>query len=407
MFTGPLLPLLALLTVLNPVPVLGGNGGLSSPGPSIRFGGGVCLGAAIDLLGGGGCGLDCDCDCGSGSSRYRCGGGEGVEDGFGALARREGFLFGIGGGAGLRAIWLCREDWAAAKGWRDGREGSECVDAFDGVREMFEVRGSLVPSTFGIVELEVEPGVVAPELYWGTMSFLAIGFEVLFKLVVELDGGFGPLPLKSTVCALAVPLAGGGSGLSLFPILLTSTQSGSGLGVNGLLGRFGFGKWSLLGGCTLDRAGRPCKEDKHESKSRDQGRYTVIQPPLPAIRARGRQPRLDGVVPYEIFIVCFVHDACSAGIADYTAALEVDFLRELFFLLFVDFADQTLECCVYRSMYIVSLSQHAVAPCWNSSFFRSVIGIGAEVVLVRWHEGYAGFGIVREGKTGNHVDIEL
>lgn len=47
-------------------------------------------------------------------------------------------------------------------------------------------------------------------------------------------------PLKSTVCALAVPRAGGGSGLP--PMRFTSTQSGSGEGVNGLLGLFGLGK---------------------------------------------------------------------------------------------------------------------------------------------------------------------
>lgn len=45
--------------------------------------------------------------------------------------------------------------------------------------------------------------------------------------------------LKSTVRARWEPRAGGGSGL--LPSLLISTQSGSGLGVKGLLGRFGFG----------------------------------------------------------------------------------------------------------------------------------------------------------------------
>jgi len=38
---------------------------------------------------------------------------------------------------------------------------------------------------------------------------------------------------------------------------LTSTQSGSGEGVKGLEGRFGLGKWSGVGGWTLERAGRP------------------------------------------------------------------------------------------------------------------------------------------------------
>lgn len=52
--------------------------------------------------------------------------------------------------------------------------------------------------------------------------------------------------LKSTVRARWEPRAGGGSGL--LPSLLISTQSGSGLGVKGLLGRFGFGMYSLDGG---------------------------------------------------------------------------------------------------------------------------------------------------------------
>lgn len=110
---------------------------------------------------------------------------------------------------------------------------------------MFEVvrlrslMGSRLPSVFRICD--------AWSGWRGTLSFRAIGFRGAFgppccKLVVELD--FEPdvlAPLKSTVRALCEPLAGGGSGLPL-PIFLTSTQSGSGLGVNGLLGRFGLGK---------------------------------------------------------------------------------------------------------------------------------------------------------------------
>jgi hypothetical protein len=68
----------------------------------------------------------------------------------------------------------------------------------------------------------------------------------LFKPVVEEPSA--PEPLKSTVCARAVPLVGGGSGLAPTRSRLMSTQSGSGLGVNGLLGLFGFGKWSFDGG---------------------------------------------------------------------------------------------------------------------------------------------------------------
>lgn len=92
------------------------------------------------------------------------------------------------------------------------------------------------------------------------MSFLVCkldgslrGFELILG---GLLGVLSPTPLKSTVRALAVPLVGGGSGFPA-PVLFTSTQSGSGEGVNGLLGRLGLGKWSLLGACTLDRAGRP------------------------------------------------------------------------------------------------------------------------------------------------------
>lgn len=98
-------------------------------------------------------------------------------------------------------------------------------------------RRSVVPSR----GVEVEGLDVL--LKGGTMSFRAIeagGREL--RLVVELARLLGmlvPTPLKSTVLARDVPLAGGGSGL---PIRLTSTQSGSGDGVKGLPGRFGLGR---------------------------------------------------------------------------------------------------------------------------------------------------------------------
>jgi hypothetical protein len=70
--------------------------------------------------------------------------------------------------------------------------------------------------------------------YNGAIILRAAGFCVGGKLVEGLS--------KSTVRALCEPRAGGGSGLRLLGMCLTSIQSGSGLGVNGLLGRFGFGK---------------------------------------------------------------------------------------------------------------------------------------------------------------------
>lgn len=120
------------------------------------------------------------------------------------------------------------------------------------------------------------------ELYGGTMSFLAIPLPCCRLVDSDLDCGVF-VPLKSTVCARAVPLVGGGSGLPL--LFLISTQSGSGEGVNGLLGLFGFGKWSFDGGWTLERAGRPSK-DQHECNNRERVYYTIIEPPFPAIRAR-------------------------------------------------------------------------------------------------------------------------
>lgn len=82
------------------------------------------------------------------------------------------------------------------------------------------------------------------------------------KLVVELDIDAGKLVivLASTLRPLE-PRAGGGSGLPLLGKFLTCTQSGSGLGVKGLLGFLGFGKWSLDGGCTRALAGRPSKDE--------------------------------------------------------------------------------------------------------------------------------------------------
>lgn len=58
--------------------------------------------------------------------------------------------------------------------------------------------------------------------------------------MVELDGEVVVAGLlKSTVRARWEPRVGGGSGL--LPSLLISTQSGSGLGVKGLLGFFRLG----------------------------------------------------------------------------------------------------------------------------------------------------------------------
>jgi hypothetical protein len=113
------------------------------------------------------------------------------------------------------------------------------VDAVDAAlaSEPFEPC-SLVPSRFDTGE---------DGLYGGAMSLRA-------TVWLPFRPGLGLL--KSIVRALAVPLAGGGSGLEP-GIRLTSTQSGSGLGVKGLLGRLGLGKWSGAGGCTLERAGRP------------------------------------------------------------------------------------------------------------------------------------------------------
>jgi hypothetical protein len=134
----PFLPL-----PLKPVPVRGGSaGGLSSP--SIRFGTGFLAptlpAVAILLLG-------------SGSSRYPCGGGVALEPL--ALLNNEGFLLGIGGGAGLRRTcgWGLLFTGTAGPGSEDvtggrlrfGRMGSERVDAFDALRRR-SVIGSRAPS---------------------------------------------------------------------------------------------------------------------------------------------------------------------------------------------------------------------------------------------------------------------
>lgn len=160
-------------------------------------------------------------------------------------------MFGMGG-AGLRDISFasCDDSGGGRTARRWGRLGRECVDVFDGVRFR-----SYAPSKFG---MGVDEGLLG--MKGGAMSLRAAGLGAGFvwgMLVDELVLEVAALvPLKSTVWALAVPLAGGGSG-GLPPILLTSTQSGSGDGVNGLLGLFGFGKWSFEGGWTRERAGSP------------------------------------------------------------------------------------------------------------------------------------------------------
>jgi len=123
----------------------------------------------------------------------------------------------------------------------------ERADAFEAARETLRVAGRGgacdVPSRFGTGEPEPEPD--AGGFHGGAASFLAIGLGFApFPFAVCNPGADVGVPLgllKSIVRALAAPLTGGGTGLESKLDRLTSTQSGSGLGVNGLLGFFGFG----------------------------------------------------------------------------------------------------------------------------------------------------------------------
>jgi hypothetical protein len=158
------------------------------------------------------------------------------------LERREGFLLGMGGGAGLRRtrgplFWVVDEKVA---GWA-GRLGRERVDALDAVR-LRSSSASRPPSKFELW--------VACVGNAGTMSFRAGGScDDTGPSSRERDvEGVMLVSLKSTVRALCVPLAGGGSGLPLLLTFFTSTQSGSGLGVKGLRGRFALGNWWSDGG---------------------------------------------------------------------------------------------------------------------------------------------------------------
>lgn len=121
------------------------------------------------------------------------------------------------------------------------------------------------------------------------MSFLAIGFWGVvrwgcWRFVVELVAELGWLvPLKLEGFVRWDPLAGGGSGFPLLMLsLLTSTQSGSGLGVKGLLGRAGFGINPSAGGWTRALAGRPSK-DKHGGYKGEKNQSTIAKPPLSPI----------------------------------------------------------------------------------------------------------------------------
>lgn len=150
------------------------------------------------------------------------------------LERREGFLLGMGGGAGLRRtcgplFWVLKEVAGCA-----GLLGRERVDALDAVR-LRSSSASRPPSKFDLW--------VACVGNAGTMSFRAGGScDDAGPSNRERDAEAEMFAsLKSTVRALCVPLAGGGSGLPLPLTFFTSTQSGSGLGVKGLLGRFALG----------------------------------------------------------------------------------------------------------------------------------------------------------------------
>lgn len=227
------------LLVLPPVPVRGGNGGLLSPSSSKLAGPLLPTGflSAIDRLAGGGLGSSLYCAC------------DGVVCEL-FFDSSEGFLVGIGGGAGLRRTCGPVRWDGGGGGWYEelvtGRVGRERVDAAEGVRRR-SLSASRLPSNWAVC--------VACVGNAGTMSFLALGFGGVFccRLVgVE-------VPLKSTVRALCEPRAGGGSGRP--PMRCTSTQSGSGLGVKGLLGRFWLGMWPSEGGWTRALAGRPLEDE--------------------------------------------------------------------------------------------------------------------------------------------------
>lgn len=92
---------------------------------------------------------------GSGSSRYRCGEGVGEAVPVFVLERSEGFLFGIGGGAGLRRTCGCgllfvgmvgpaRDDVTGGRA-RLGRMGRERVEALEALRRR-SLMGSRAPS---------------------------------------------------------------------------------------------------------------------------------------------------------------------------------------------------------------------------------------------------------------------
>lgn len=93
------------------------------------------------------------------------------------------------------------------------------------------------------------------------------------------EGAWGGL-LKSIVRARWEPRVGGGSGRP--PSLLISTQSDSGLGVKGLLGRLGLGMWFAEGGWTRALAGRPA-EDEYRCGKGEGEEYTVVEPPFAAV----------------------------------------------------------------------------------------------------------------------------
>jgi hypothetical protein len=121
--------------------------------------------------------------------------------------------------------------------------------------------------------------------------------ELVLDVVV-----LGPL-LKSMVRALCEPRAGGGSGLlRMLPMRWTSTQSGSGLGVKGLLGRCAFGMWPSDGSWVRALAGRPL-EYEYPRYQRKEDICTIVKPPFSPIRACRWQSGLYTLVTKQVFVV--------------------------------------------------------------------------------------------------------
>jgi hypothetical protein len=169
-------------------------------------------------------------------------------------------------------------------------------------------------------------------------------------------------------------------------------------------------------------------------------RLAVFQPPFVPVRARRREPRLNGIVPNQVLVVRLVASQVGRTASNFGFPTLVDFSTDLFSERLIHYADGAFKCRVHWSMVrkpqrrrvvrqlpkVGSLAKNAIRPCWYACLLtmplsthavatrsrvkqdlRAVVFITSKIELVRWHERDPRLRVESKGKTGHHLQVQL